>query len=111
MVGSMVTGLGQHVAAALSKSVVEFKLMPITKKGLKRFPEGFNFSLPAWLIAMFGFTVAILAAGGAARALMGETPTAAEEKARKSVAKEIGEGFLYALNPFGAMALKGAGVT
>jgi hypothetical protein len=55
-------GAGQHpIMGAAQKTFLTVRIMPTTKRGLRRFPEGFLLQIPAWFIAFISIPALILA--------------------------------------------------
>jgi hypothetical protein len=60
------------VGGALTTAVVDFTLMPTSKRGKARCPGGVHFSVPAWLLLVLGVVVMSKALAGFASVLFGD---------------------------------------
>lgn len=49
--------LGQMAAEGLRQPVLMTRMMPTTKRGLKRYPDGIIITIPAWLIGFVAIPV------------------------------------------------------
>jgi hypothetical protein len=86
--GKAAIGIGQSVASALNQPVLDFVVMPRSKRGKERFPMGVHVSIPAWLLVAAPFVVAWIT--GAIKLGFGDQLTKEEKEVAKKQSEATG---------------------